>query len=259
MIDGDLENIFNDNISGSREILFKVHDYIFSNLSSINDKPELIRVLKEKLSCFEVIVKYLSFISYELASKGFITPDFLDDIIATEKLLPTIIAKRVSPLIKPHETILTFSNSFTVTETLLELNKTIEFYVIVSESRPMLEGRIIAQKLLDKQIKVEFITESFLPNAIARCNMVMIGADVLLPNGDVINKVGSKLLGILCKEFCKPLYVLSSRLKRSDESYFTQKFGTKKEVWNTDHRLLQINNPYLELLENHFISKIITD
>ena len=64
------------------------------------------------------------------------------------------------PYLKNKRSILTISNSKTVFEILRRLRTENCKLLTVSESRPKLEGRILAKKLNKEKISVELITEA---------------------------------------------------------------------------------------------------
>jgi len=87
----------------------------------------------------------------------------------------------------------------------------------------------------------------------------IIGTDVILKNGNVVNKVGSKSLALLCKEFNKPFYVVSTRSKKSTRINFKQIEENPDEIWNKKMKHLSTLNIYFEVVEKKYISRIFTD
>ena len=125
--------------------------------------------------------------------------------------------KNSLPYLKNSKKIVTLSNSKTVIEILKKFDKHSKITVIIGESRPQFEGRIMAKELLRHKIKVEIIPDALLPNAIEKADAAIIGADIVLSNGDVVNKTGSRSLAIACKYFKKPFYVLATPDKFSNK------------------------------------------
>jgi translation initiation factor 2B subunit (eIF-2B alpha/beta/delta family) len=131
--------------------------------------------------------------------------------------------------------------------------------VIIAESRPQLEGRVLAKQLAKEKIKIEFITEAMLPHYVELCNSVVLGADKILGNGDIVNKTGSRLIAILSKEFKKPLYIVADKSKRTNNTTFRIETKQSKEVWLAKDPLIKVNNYYFERIEKKYITKVITD
>jgi len=163
-------------------------------------------------------------------------------------------------LIKNTKSIFTLSNSKTVYEVLKRFfceNQNI--CVFVSESRPALEGRVLVKKLLTMGMKVTLLTDCQLAESIAECDVIFLGADKILRNGDVVNKTGSKNVGIIARHYGKPVFALSSTSKFSKQKKFKHTLHAQEEVWTYKHRNLKIENNYFEVVPRTLITKIITE
>ncbi len=90
--------------------------------------------------------------------------------------------------------IATLSWSGTVKDALLELDTA----VTVGEGRPNREGVDLAEALADAGRSVTVTTDGALPAVIAReeFGAVLVGADTILPTGDVVNKAGTRGLAL---------------------------------------------------------------
>jgi translation initiation factor 2B subunit (eIF-2B alpha/beta/delta family) len=94
---------------------------------------------------------------------------------------------------------------------------------------------------------------------IHKADAVIIGADKILRNGNVINKVGSLATAILCKYYKKPFYVIATRNKFTNEKRLKSGEKDYKEIWNFTHPKLKITNIYFEEIDRRLIIKIITE
>ena len=259
--DKQLQNILNDTTSGSSEILLKLNNLIGANISDRRFIRTIIKKVGNNLSHFTAINMYIKKID-GLNKKANNEPLNLFLIEFDEKITRQydIIFKKAEPLIKDMSTVLTISNSYTLLQFLKRwqnMNKPLN--VIVCESRPMLEGRIFAKALLKNKIKVELITDVMAGLYMNGVDCVLIGADSVLLNGNVVNKVGSKTLAVLCKHFNKPFYVVTTKDKFIKRISFTPPFKNPNEIWNYKDKNLRISNVYFEVIENKFITKIISD
>jgi methylthioribose-1-phosphate isomerase len=84
------------------------------------------------------------------------------------------------------------------------------FEVFADETRPVLQGaRLTAWELLQEGISVTLIPDSaagaFMK--MGKIDLVIVGTDRTVRNGDVANKIGTYTLAILCKEHKIPFYV----------------------------------------------------
>lgn len=134
-------------------------------------------------------------------------------------------------------TIMTHSFSGTVLEVLTNCLSQIE-QVIVLEGRPRYEGREVARALSNSNASITLITDAQADIFLPRCHAVVVGADSILANGDVLNKAGTALLAWAARGHKIPFYVLCETLKISPKS------------WSGDLAQLEEKEP-MEVLEQH--------
>ncbi|MFP3909239.1 MAG: hypothetical protein ACOC5L_02840 [Halobacteriota archaeon] len=84
-------------------------------------------------------------------------------------------------------------------------------------SHPGGEGKDTAQYLRGKGIVVNTVHDAEMGYAVRDCDVVVVGADSLLPDG-FVNKVGTLPLALTAKHFGKPFYVASPSYKAARES-----------------------------------------
>jgi translation initiation factor 2B subunit (eIF-2B alpha/beta/delta family) len=94
---------------------------------------------------------------------------------------------------------------------------------------------------------------------VPKVDVAIIGTDIVLRNGMIVNKVGSKSLALLCKEYKKPFYVVSSHSKLSKKKIFKPKKENPQEIWDRKVKNLSMSNIYFEEIEKKLITKIFTD
>lgn len=85
-----------------------------------------------------------------------------------------------------------------------------DIHVYPTETRPFMQGaRLTTWELLQEGIPTTLITDSMAAHVMAqgRIKSVIVGADRITANGDVINKIGTYGLAILAKEHGIPFYV----------------------------------------------------
>jgi len=110
--------------------------------------------------------------------------------------------------------VITCSLSGTVLDVLLALREQIE-HVIVLEGRPRYEGRETARLLSQHGVAVTLITDAQADIFMPQCQCVVVGADSILINGDILNKAGTALLAWSAHGHNVPFYVLCETLKIS--------------------------------------------
>lgn len=250
----ELQNIISDNTSGSRELLNKLVAYFKNHHEEINSG--LISSLQRQFSDFQTIQKFLSDLKSALNENSI--DKFLSEY--SEQSIFKKIYENLKPEIIRYNSFVTISNSKTILEVLkLTAKEKESLQISVSEGRPILEGQILAENLASRDISATLITEAQLYDTIQNCDCGIIGADKILTNGNVINKVGSNLLALACKEFNKPLFVLADKTKFSKDNSFDKKEMPGKEIYKGKDNDIRIENYYFEEIPKEYITKIITD
>lgn len=253
-----ISKLINDKNSGSYEILFELHNHLKEQASFLKIFPNFINNVAEKFPTFENIQKYLTELNYYLQKNKI--DKFFEKYDKHFSNINDVLFFHSKDDLKNFNSYLTISNSKTLLEIFIRLKKiNKKLKVIVSESRPKLEGRIFTQKLLQNNINVELITESMIFQISKKIDAGIIGADIILSNGNIINKVGSSLIAICCKNFNKPFYVLADKSKIKSNNNFKQKEMPPEEIWRHSNKKLKINNFYFEEIPKELITKIITD
>ncbi len=254
-------NIINDKTSGSLEIVLKLNDYI----REICNKPERIEeaiiLAKNNLSHFSIINDYLNRLQKDSSKYSY--EKIIEFTNSFQKEIEDInlrIYKNAEQFIKGKNIFFTLSNS----KTLVEFFKLLKpennrLKIIVSESRPKYEGRNFAKDLLKHKIKVELITDAMVSLYIKKTDAIILGADIILRNGNVVNKAGSKSAALLARYYKKPVYIIASKNKKSKKLHYRQPKENPDEIWNYKNENLKISNYYFEEIEKNLITEIITD
>ena len=94
---------------------------------------------------------------------------------------------------------------------------------------------------------------------VSKTDAVIIGADAVLKNGNVINKSGSFSLALFCKYYKKPFYVLTTKSKFIKKIRFDITDDSSEIVWKYKHPKLKLANIPFEEIDNKFISGIISE
>lgn len=256
-----LNKILTDKTSGSVELIRKINNYFIKHYDNKALILKSIGRLKSTLKTFQAVQIYLNKIKTLLNNNdSLLLKNYLFDYHSRNEVIFQNIYSNLKSSLKNRNKIFTLSNSQTVYEVLKLLRREKkELEVIVSESRPKLEGRILAKKLLKIGINVELIADDNLPKSISTCEAVLIGADKILKNGSVVNKIGSLTAAILAKYYIKPFFVVASRDKFSKDEDFKLVKQNPNEIWKLKNPNLQIENYYFEIVPQKLITKIVTD
>lgn len=85
--------------------------------------------------------------------------------------------------------------------------------VIVLETRPWRQGLITARQLAAEGLPVEFMVDAAMGLALERAEATIVGVDTIASNGDVVNKVGTSLVSLACRDAEVPFYVAGESFK----------------------------------------------
>lgn len=182
--------------------------------------------------------------------------DAIDDVIEAIQTAPDGMAAAARRVV-PTGTLLTYSYSSSVIELLSRLKPR---RVIVSETRPSLEGIRMARELVAQGISMTLITEAQMALFVQEADAVIVGADTILPEGDLINRIGTRLLALAARDADVPMYSISETLKvaaPSSPKPFAPEAGDPKEV--CDAKWLEVRNVYYEMTPARLVSAYVTE
>jgi translation initiation factor 2B subunit (eIF-2B alpha/beta/delta family) len=253
-----LESIFSDNTSGSGDILLELHKHLQREQKMLKVFPSLITEIKNQFRTFQSVQYYLDELEKYLQSGKKLDLFFENQNRLLGNIYLNIFDKN-KKILSGLKSVITISNSKTVLEIFKLIKKqNPKFKVFVCESRPKSEGRIMARHLEKTKIDVELITEAAITSIIQNIDAAIIGADIILKNGNVVNKIGSNPLAVICKYYSIPFYVVADKSKISDKTKFEQKEKPLPEIWRTSDTRIKIRNLYFEEINKKLITKILT-
>lgn len=173
------------------------------------------------------------------------------------------VSKNCIKLFPDHCKILTHSYSSTIIEAIkFAYDNKKEIQVIVTESRPLLEGRKTAKELSEYGIPTTLVTDAAAGFFAKQVDIVLVGADSLLTNGDIINKAGTYPVVLSAAYQGIPVFIAADTGKINLRSYFTQILLEEKdtsEIWNKQPPNVSIRNLYFDTTPKFFITRIITE
>lgn len=136
------------------------------------------------------------------------------ELITASQAAALETARQVASHIAPQRTILTHSFSSTLLEVFRQLPER-GVSVIVTESRPLNEGREMARLLAELAFPVTLITDAQAGLFTAQCDLVLLGADAVLADGTLINKIGSYPIALAAYAAGRPVVVCCDSFKHS--------------------------------------------
>ena len=134
------------------------------------------------------------------------------------------------------------------------------FTVIAMETRPNFTGRMTVKALLKLKIPTTLVTDMVGLLLIPTTNFILIGADIIAKNGDIINKVGTSVLCQLANLYHIPVYCCADSSKYVQENYPThQTIKTRplREVFTKTLKGLTVLNPAYDVTERKKITGVL--
>lgn len=126
------------------------------------------------------------------------------ELIAESRSATRAAAQHAAGLLAGCRTLVTHSYSSTVNEAITRLHD--EVHVIFSESRPLNEGHRLGETLAKRGLEATLVTDAQLGLAVRRADAVLVGADSILTDGSLVNKVGTLLVAAAATQFGVPFY-----------------------------------------------------
>ncbi len=88
------------------------------------------------------------------------------------------------------------------------------FRVFADETRPWRQGYITVKQLVEAGVDTVFVVDAAAYTVLRKgVDAVIIGCDTIAANGDVVNKIGTSALALMCKDLGIPLYVCAETYK----------------------------------------------
>lgn len=185
---------------------------------------------------------------------------FLKNLEASKECIAEIGAKRI----RNNMVLFTHCHSSTVTYLMSKAKEDGKvFEVLCTETRPVFQGRITAKEMLALGVKTTFIVDSAARSFMRNADLVIVGADAITSEGNIVNKIGTGAIALLAHEARKPFYVVAELLK-FDPATVCGEYGTIEErnpgeIWKDAPEKLVIRNPAFDVTRRDFIHGIICE
>jgi ribose 1,5-bisphosphate isomerase len=185
---------------------------------------------------------------------------FLKDLEGSKEQIAEIGANRI----RDGSVVFTHCHSSTVTRLLAKAKADGKnFKVICTETRPAYQGRITANELLGLGIETMFIVDSAARSFMGNVDIVIVGADAITSEGNVVNKIGSSSIAVIAHEARVPFYVVSELLKFDPETLRGEcekiEQRSPAEVWIEAPARLDVRNPAFDVTPNRYIHGIVCE
>ncbi len=265
-----------DNISSAQQILKDLLDLMMSLVTEtgtdyirdLKDISTSIPKVQSQMSALSNVCKLVLSVSEKLKPDGIY--DYLSTLRSKIEEAPARTAGHAFKLIKSGRSYVTLSQSEFVLKTFEKASGENKLAtVFVMESRPLFEGRQTARALTKMGHHSILISDSSIGNFLNEIDSAIVGADSILADGTVVNKVGSYPLAVCCSATRKDFYVVTSALKfdpRKKAPDFTNKEENPNEIYavpeyTNDSPLwpAEVRNLYFDKVSPDFVTAIVTE
>jgi methylthioribose-1-phosphate isomerase len=185
------------------------------------------------------------------------------------------IGRHGGPLIRPGMGVLTHCNAgaLAVSELgtatapmYLRHRAGVRFRVFVDETRPLLQGaRLTAWELDRAGLDVMLICDNTAASLMAagEIHLVLVGTDRVTANGDVVNKIGTLNLAVLCHHFNVPFYVACPSSSYDPATASGDRVPIEQrdpaEVLGSQAARVAVRNPAFDVTPAALVTGIITE
>ena len=156
------------------------------------------------------------------------------------------------------DTVFTISNSSTVADVVLGVGAK---NIVVTESRPQMEGRNLAQRLAGEGVNVLLVVDAAAAMFMESSNVAVVGADSVLYDGSFVNKVGTRIMALAARDQGLPFYVVCSTSKFNVMNYLGRgvELEEKDPSEVAEIEGVNVRNPYFEVVPGRLVTGIITE
>ena len=172
------------------------------------------------------------------------------------------IANYGASMIKKNSNIMVHCHSHSVMDMLKKAKKKINI-VYCTETRPLYQGRISAKELGNAGLNTIMIIDSATSTVMKDCDYFFTGADAILADGDLINKIGTNQISIVAEKYHTPHYALCSTHKFEPSTFFGKEEPIEqrsvKEIWDKKPKHVKIKNPSFDRTDSNLVEGIISE
>ncbi|MCL5021164.1 MAG: hypothetical protein M1339_05800 [Bacteroidetes bacterium] len=261
--------IATDNVSSAQQVLKDTLDLLLDFCEKYSKEGDFIPELKSistTLSNAQAQMAALSNISRLIdESSERLSPDgvygYIKSLRGKVAESSSRAARTAAGLISSGRTYATLSQSEFVLktfETAAVSGKSVVVYVM--ESRPLYEGRQTARALKSMGHRPILVSDAAIGIFVKSIDAAIIGADAILSDGTVVNKVGSFALAAACSVAGKELHVITSVLKYDPEKKaigFLNKEESPHEIFPNPE--FEVKNVYFDMVSPHLVSSVVTE
>lgn len=128
-----------------------------------------------------------------------------------------VIQSHAAAKIHDGDVVMTYAHSSVVEGTLIQAHRQgTKFEVVVIDSRPLFEGRVLAEHLLEAGIPTTYGLLTSLSTLVPRATLMLLGTSSLLSNGAPYARSGTAMCAMMAHRFHVPVIICCETYKFSD-------------------------------------------
>ena len=245
-----IRQLAEDRHSGASEIVVRVAEFLRTDIDEWS--TDLTKLAAFGLKCIGAqpsmapLINLFNDLLWKIqeSSSGPAGADQVLDLYTERPVFPALPVE----FCPPGSCILTVSYSSSVLGVLRATRDRID-RVICLESRPLNEGRTMAEKLAESNIRATVTVDAAVVEMAARADVAISGADCVYPDG-LINKQGTHILALAARRMDKQVVavVSESKLIGQDAVERCMEISDQNpnEVWASPPENVSVENRYFE-------------
>ncbi len=257
-----LRELARDRRSGASEILLRMLDLLIDSARLGLPREAVLREVRalsdshpEMVPLLNLAVAVESLAGWPADAEG-----RLEALRAHAQSAKSRAAEAAAAQIGDAQTVITLSWSSTAFEALRRaaLSGSLR-EVIVAQSLPLGEGLETARRLASLPLRVRVIPDSAVPSHVEGADAGLVGADAVLGDGSLVNKVGTLSLALACSAFGVPLVVTTDLLKVDVWGRFQRPETSSCEGLPEPPEGVELECPIFEVTPARFVSIYATE
>jgi translation initiation factor 2B subunit (eIF-2B alpha/beta/delta family) len=169
----------------------------------------------------------------------------IDALLSGTQDAEQAVIAAAEPLFRPGARAITLGYSSLLAGMLTRYGDRLEM-VTICEGRPLNEGARLAAEVAALAIPVRLITEAQLALAVPQCDLAVVAASRILPDGSAVGPMGTAVLAFVCKGLGVPFHVAAPQALWAAEGTEHARFRAERrspaEVLSDPPQGVQVSN-----------------
>lgn len=254
-VDEIYQTLLKDNSSGSSDLLKKTADWIQEALRQGHEQKQIVANLEAlcKAHPAMALLQNFSIFFHTVA----LSPERIQEWMEMYHKHEIAACNNFSAHLSHFTNILVHSYSGLLYQSLKNVSSTLNIFC--TESRPVMEGRSLAEKLSHSHHKVYLITDMAAFSVISRVEILAFGCDSITPHG-IVNKIGTSAMAEIAQRQGRMNYFVGTTEKVLEtwEDSFLLRQGNREEIYKGNGSV-HVENYYFDLTPPVHISGLFLE